>query len=93
MSFLKNFLVKLVARKAAKALKLEDGPMDETKKWYKSKGVLTGILTVLFGTYEAVRATLAPQLGWNLPEIPALVYTVLGALGIYSRVVASEKVG
>jgi hypothetical protein len=93
MSFLKNFLVKLAAKKAAKVLKLEDGPMDESKKWYKSKGVLTGIVTVLFGTYEAVKLSLAPQMGWTLPDIPPLVYTVLGALGIYSRVVASEKVG
>lgn len=93
MSWLKNFFVKIAAKKAANALGLEDGPMDESKKWYKSKGVITGIVTVLFGTYEAVKLSLAPQLGWTLPDIPPLVYTILGGLGVYSRVVASSKVG
>lgn len=93
MNFFKNILVKLAAKKAAKMLKLEEGPMDESKKWYKSKGVITGIITVLIGTYEAVKVSVAPQVGWTLPDIPPLVYTILGALGVYARVVATSKVG
>jgi hypothetical protein len=92
MKFLRNLVLKVAARKAAKALDLKEGPMDSEKKWYKSKGVLTGIVIVLTGTYEAVRAQLAPQVGWSLPEIPGLLYTILGALGIYARAVATTEI-
>jgi hypothetical protein len=90
---LKSWLVGLAAKRLGKKLNLQEGPMDEKKKWYQSKAVLTGIVTVLIGTYEAVKQGLAPQFGWTLPEIPSLVYTILGALGIYSRVVADKKIG
>jgi hypothetical protein len=90
---LKNWIVKLTVKRLVKKLKLQEGAMDEKKKWYQSKAVLTGIVTVLIGTYETVKVALAPQFGWTLPEIPGIVYTVLGALGIYSRVVAEKKIG
>ena len=90
---LKNWITKLIAKRVAKELNLKEGPMDKTKKWYQSKSVLTGIVTVLIGTYEAIKLSVAPEFGWNLPNIPPLVYTVLGALGIYSRVVAEKKIG
>lgn len=93
MSFLKDVFVKLAAKKTAKMLKLEEGPMSESKPWYRSKGVITGIITVLIGTYEAVKVSIAPQVGWTLPDIPPLVYTILGALGVYARVSATAKVG
>lgn len=64
----------------------------ETKSWWKSKGVITGIVTVIIGTYESVRVLLAPQMGWTLPDIPPLVYTILGALGVYSRVTATSTI-
>lgn len=67
--------------------------MDETKPWYKSKAVISGIVTVLFGAYEGVKSSLAPQFGWNLPDIPPLVFTILGALGVWSRVTADKKIG
>ncbi len=93
MKWLKNLVVKIAARKAAKALDLQEGtPMENEKKWYKSKAVLAGIVTVLIGTYEGVRAAVAPNVGWNLPEIPPLIYTVLGALGIYGRVAANSTI-
>jgi hypothetical protein len=92
MNWIKNLIVKIAARKAAKALDLREGPMDSEKKWYRSKGVLTGIVTVLIGTYESVRFAIAPQVGWNLPEIPPFVYTILGAIGIYARVSATTVV-
>ena len=66
--------------------------MENNKPWYKSKGVITGIVTVLIGAYETIRVTLAPQLGWTIPDIPPIVYTILGALGIYSRVVATTNI-
>lgn len=89
---LKNWIVKLVVKKAAKKLNLTEGKPVDKKKWYQSKGVLTGIVTVLIGTYEAVKVALAPQFGWTLPDIPPIVFTILGALGIYSRVVAEKKI-
>jgi len=90
---LKNWIVELLAKRAAKKLNLQEGPMDEKKKWYQSKTVLAGIVTVLLGTYEAVKVSLAPQFGWTLPEIPGIVFTILGAFGIYSRVIADKKIG
>lgn len=92
MKWLRNLIVKIAAKKAAKMLKLKEGPMDASKKWWKSKGVLTGIVIVLTGTYEALRAQIAPQVGWNLPEIPGLVYTILGAFGIYARASATTEI-
>lgn len=92
MKWLTNLVAKIVAKKVANKMNMEDGPMEEGKKWYRSKGVLTGIVTVLIGLYEGVKVSLAPQMGWTLPEIPGLAYTVLGALGIYSRVVATKEI-
>jgi hypothetical protein len=90
---LKNLILKIIGKKFANSLELVEGrPMENGKPWYKSKGVLTGIVTVIIGTYEGVRLSLAPQMGWSLPDIPPFAYTILGALGIYSRVVASATV-
>lgn len=89
MKWLNSLVLKFAAKKVGKKLGLEGGPMDSEKKWYKSKNVLTGIVTVLVGTYEGTRAYVAPQVGWNLPEIPGLLFTILGALGIYTRMTAS----
>lgn len=57
-----------------------------TTKWYKSKGVITGIVTVIIGVYSLVDTALGPQLGFDLPQIPEWIFILLGSLGIYSRV-------
>lgn len=88
-----NFFGRLIGKKIAKQLDLKEGPMDNTKKWYQSKNVWTGIVTALVGTYEVVRLSVAPQFGWPMPEIPPIIITILGAAGIYTRVVASAKIG
>ena len=62
--------------------------MDDKKPWYKSKGVINGIVIVLLGTYELVGQHLGPQMGFSLPSIPEFVYVVLGTLGIYTRATA-----
>lgn len=94
---LPKFFYVIAGRKIAKILDLKEGGVMaeevESKKWYKSKGVLTGIVTILIGLYEAVAVSLAPQLGWTLPPIPAWIFSLLGAMGIYSRVVADKKIG
>lgn len=92
MGWLKNLVIKIAARKVAKQLDLQEGPMSDSKSWLKSKGVWTGVVTVLIGTYEMVAQYLAPQFGWNLPPIPGFVFTILGTLGIYSRVIASTTI-
>lgn len=61
--------------------------MDDTKPWYKSKGVWTGIATGLMGIY----LSLAAQHHW--PAVPEWIFVILGTLGIYSRVTADTKIG
>lgn len=90
---LKNLLAKIAGKKIAKQLELQEGPMEDTKKWYKSKAVLSGIVTVLVAVYQTVDTSLMPQLGGDLPDIPAIVFTVLGAMGIYGRLSADKKIG
>lgn len=89
-NWIKNLFVKKAANEISKKLDLKEGPMEDGKKWYQSKGVITGITAVLLGTYEMIRVNLAPQLGWHVPEIPPILFTFLGALGIYSRVTADK---
>jgi hypothetical protein len=90
--WLKNLIIKKAAKEVSEKLNLKEGPMEEGKSWYKSKGVITGITAVLLGTYEMVRLNLAPQFGWNVPEIPPVIFTFLGALGVYSRVTAGKVI-
>jgi hypothetical protein len=92
MKWLKNLVVKIATKKVADKLNLEEGKMEDGKKWYRSKGVLTGIVTVLIGLYTGVDTQVGPQAGFDLPNIPELVFVVLGALGIYSRVVADKEI-
>lgn len=87
---LPSFVYKIAGRKAAKIAQLED-KMD-TKKWYKSKGVVTGIVTLVIGLYISVDTQIGPLAGFDLPNIPEWVFTFLGAMGIYSRVVANTEI-
>lgn len=94
MGFIKKLLMKFAAKKAGESLGLVEGtPMGNNKPWYKSKAVWNGILVVVFGMYDLVGANLAPTFEWTLPQIPAWVFTFLGAMGIYTRVVAEKKIG
>lgn len=89
-----DFLLKWLGRTAADKIGLQEGAMDTTKKWYQSKGVWTGIVTFLIGAYSLAGATVLPALGHTaLPPIPEWLLTVLGAMGVYSRVVATDKIG
>lgn len=60
--------------------------MDGTKKWYASKGVWAGIVTGLLGIY----ATLVPVV--PLPPIPEWLFVILGAMGVYTRVMATKEI-
>jgi hypothetical protein len=64
-----------------------------TKKWYQSKTIWSGIITILIAVYNTIQPLLAQYFGIVLPVIPDWVYTILGALGIYGRVSADKKIG
>jgi hypothetical protein len=64
----------------------------KTKKWYESKTIWSGIIVIFTAVYNTVRPPLEQYFGVYLPEIPDWVYTILGALGIYGRVVANKKI-
>lgn len=64
-----------------------DSQMDDSKKWYQSKTVIASLVTALMGLYM----TIAPQLHW--PAVPEWVFSILGAIGVYSRVTADTKIG
>ena len=86
------WVVRMIGKAAGNKIGLEEGGMKEGKQWWLSKGVWTGVLTILVGAYETARVALAPHVGWTLPDIPPFVYTLLGAMGLYSRVVAKDVI-
>lgn len=61
--------------------------METIKKWFTSKTVWAGIVAIAIAAYNEA----GKQFG--LPEIPDFVYGILGALGIYGRAVAKERLG
>lgn len=60
--------------------------MDDSKKWWKSKTVLSGIVAVGLAAYS----TAADHFG--LPATPEWVFAILGALGVYGRVTATKEI-
>lgn len=60
--------------------------MTGVKRWFQSKGIITGVVTVAVAAY----ASAAAQFG--LPPIPEWVFMLLGSLGIYSRAVADKRI-
>lgn len=87
----RNLIAKFVGRKIAKSLDLQEGKMEDTKKWYKSKTVLSAIVAVIVATWNTVDVNLGPQFGFDLPNIPDFVFAALAAIGIYGRASADKK--
>lgn len=58
----------------------------ESKKWYLSKTVWSGIVAVIVAAYNAAASS------FGFPAIPEFVFAVLGAFGIYSRVTATTTI-
>jgi hypothetical protein len=82
-----DFLVKMFGRKLEDKLDLqEDSKMDDTKKWYQSKGIWTSVVSGLIGIYQAV-SVIHP-----LPPIPPFVFTLLGAMGLYALRTADKTI-
>lgn len=94
---MKTFFAKLVAKYFAKKLDLQEGPMDGTKKWYKSTAVWAGVYAVLRGLYVSIQTNLAPQIGFTLPDVPPIIdgvfSAIIGGVGVHGRVTATEKIG
>jgi hypothetical protein len=61
-----------------------------SKKWYTSKGVWTGIITIAIGAATGIAKLFGMDLNGN--AIFGLVLSVLGAIGLYSRVTADTKI-
>jgi hypothetical protein len=81
-----NWVKNLIAKIIGKRIKKEVDKMEESKKWYASKGVWTGVVIILMAGYNAG----AVSFGW--PVVPEWVYTLLGAMGIYARKTADTKI-
>ena len=91
MGWIQNLVAKIAAKKIEKKLNLTEGPV-ETKKWWTSKTMWAGVVTALLGLYELAKP-LAEQFGHPLPQIPGVVFTFLGALGVYGRATATKTIG
>ena len=69
-----------------------------SKSWYKSKTIWSGIIAVLIVVYNGVQVAMASQCGIegsfciNIPVIPEFVFGILAALGIYSRKIARTEI-
>jgi hypothetical protein len=82
-----DWILKIFGHKVADKLGLQEDTNMETKPWYQSKTIWAGLVAALIGVYNAVGAVK------SLPPIPDWIFTILGAIGVYSRVNADTKIG
>lgn len=87
MNWIPDWVLKIFGHKIEDKLNLQEGNLDGTKPWYQSKTIWAGIVAALVGVYNSIAAVKA------LPPIPDWIFTILGAIGIYSRVTADTKIG
>ena len=88
MNIKKWIFEKIVLPKITKEVK----KFMENKKWYESKTIWSGIISIVIAIYNTVQPLLSQLFGINLPVIPDWIYTILGSLGIYGRVTANKKI-
>lgn len=76
------WVYRLVGRRVAKVLKLEEKMGDQievvNKPWYKSKAKWAGILAGLFAAVQPISTAFGHPI-----QIPLWVYELLAGLGIY----------
>lgn len=84
---LPDWVLKLIGHKIADDLNLQEDSKMGTKPWYQSKTIWATFVTALIGVYNAVGGVK------GLPPIPDWVFTLLGAIGLYSRATADTKIG
>jgi len=80
-----KWIASLIGKYLKGKIKLEDGM--NTKSWWKSKNVWTGIVAILLAGYSAASSS------FGLPAVPEWIFAILGTLGIYTRVTATQKIG
>lgn len=87
-----NFFAKLAGKTLAAKMNLEDGKMDETKPWYKSKTIWSDVVTIVLSVVGFVDAYFTHG---KITQSPFynLTLTVLGGMGIYTRANATTKIG
>lgn len=81
-----NFLLKWIGRDIANKLSLQEGKMPDSKPWYASKTIWASVVVGLIGIYNAIGTAK------GLPPIPEWVYTLLGAIGVYTRATATTTI-
>jgi len=54
--------------------------------------MLAGILTILITAYMGLDTLLNAEAIGNLPDIPVIAFTILGALGLYGRTKANTRI-
>jgi len=70
-----------------------EGKFMENKKWYQSKGIWAGLVTILIAVYGTIQPLVLSNFGFTLPNIPEWIYILLGYFGFYSRKTADTKIG
>lgn len=63
-----------------------------TKSWWQSKTIWTGILGVAFALYDAFRMAVQANFGTTFPEVPVWIFGILGAFGIVFRTVTTTRI-
>ena len=61
--------------------------MNESKPWFKSKTVLTALIGVILGAIQPVSSAVGHPI-----VVPAWVYEVLGAFGLYALRVGDKPI-
>jgi len=87
------WVYKLLGRSVVNKLELQEGPLQDSKKWYQSKTVWSDIVTILVASYMAAKPVLVGY-GIVIPEATeATVLAILGGMGLYGRATAEKKIG
>jgi hypothetical protein len=58
----------------------------DSKKWWLSKNIWVGVVAVILAAYGTA------SVSFGLPPIPEWVFGILGALGIYTRVISTTVI-
>lgn len=86
----------LVGKFLKSKLDVQEDKVTDTKKWWTSQTVLSGIAIGLVNLYE-LAAFLGPNFGYHLPAIPETVFTLLnsflGGSVVHGRFTATSKIG
>lgn len=63
-----------------------------SKKWYKSKTIVSSVIAVVVALYNTLGVELGGNFGIALPPIPEWVFAIFGAFGIWGRTTANTVI-